>query len=58
LETPPTQGSGGGFNSTLSAGTITAGSPIAPGATINVNFLLNIVQAGTFRFFVTVEALP
>ena len=58
LETPPTQAAGGGFNSTLSAGTITAGTPIAPGATINVNFLLNINQAGTFRFFVNVEALP
>jgi hypothetical protein len=58
LETPPTQGSGGGFNSTLSAGTVTLGVPIAPGASINVNFLMNIMQAGTFRFFINVEALP
>ncbi len=58
LETPPAQASGGGFNSTLSAGTITLATPLAAGASINVNFLLNIVQAGAFRFFVNVEALP
>ena len=58
LETPPTQALGGGYNSSLSAGTVTLGTPIAPGASINVNFLLNISQAGTFRFFVNVEALP
>ena len=34
LETPPTQGIGGGFNSTLSAGTITLATPLAAGATI------------------------
>ena len=58
LETPPAQALGGGFNSSLSAGTITLATPLAAGASINVNFLLNIVQAGTFRFFVNVEALP
>jgi hypothetical protein len=58
LETPPTQPFGGGYNSSLSAGTVTLGTPIAPGASINVNFLLNITQAGSFRFFVNVEALP
>ena len=58
LETPPAQSLGGGFNSSLSAGTVTLGTPLAPGASISVNFLLNIAQAGTFRFFVNVEALP
>jgi len=58
LETPPAQAIGGGLNSSLSAGTITLGSPIAPGATVNVNFLMNIMQAGSFRFLVNVEALP
>ncbi|HET6671528.1 MAG TPA: DUF4394 domain-containing protein, partial [Pyrinomonadaceae bacterium] len=48
----------GGFNNTLSAGTITLASPLAAGAAINVNFTLLIFQAGTFRFFVNVEALP
>ncbi|HKR60355.1 MAG TPA: DUF4394 domain-containing protein [Pyrinomonadaceae bacterium] len=58
LETPPAQGLGGGFNSSLSAETVTLGVPIGVGASINVNFLLNIAQAGTFRYFLTVEALP
>lgn len=38
--------------------TITLASPLANGAGINVNFTLLIFQAGTFRFFVNVEALP
>ncbi|HEU4479242.1 MAG TPA: lamin tail domain-containing protein [Pyrinomonadaceae bacterium] len=49
---------GGGFNSTVSAGTITLVTPLAPGASINVHFLLGVQQNGSFRFFVNVEALP
>ena len=58
LEVPPLQPQGGGFNSSLSAGTITLGTPLAPGASVNLRFLLGIQQTGTFRFFVNVEALP
>ena len=58
LEQPPAQPNGGAFNSTYSAGTITLGIPLAPGASINVRFLLGIQQAGNFRFFLNVEALP
>lgn len=58
LEAPPTQAFGGGFNSSLSAGTVTLAAPLAAGASIDVNFVLGILQAGTFRFFVNVEALP
>lgn len=58
LETPPVQALGGGYNSSLSAGTVTLGTPIAPGASINVNFLLNVSQAGDFRFGVEIEGLP
>jgi hypothetical protein len=54
----PTQPSGGGFNSTLAAGTITAGQPLAPGASVNIQFLLGVQQPGAYRFFVNVEALP
>ena len=53
LETPPAQPIGGGFNSTLSAGTIALGTPLAAGASINVQFLLGVQQAGAYRFFVT-----
>lgn len=58
LEQPPSQPNGGAFNSTYSAGTVTLGTPLAPGASINVRFLLGIQQTGSFRFFLNVEALP
>ena len=58
LEQPPSQPNGGGFNSTLSAGTVTLGTPIASGQSINVHFLLGIQQTGRFKFLVNVEVLP
>ena len=58
LEQPPSQPNGGGFNSTLSSGTVTLGTPLAAGASINVHFLLGIQQTGTFKFYVNVEVLP
>jgi len=58
LEQPPTQPNGGGFNSTLSSGTVTLGTPLANGASIDVHFLLGLQQTGGFRFFINVEALP
>ena len=58
LEQPPPQPNGGAYNSTYSAGTITLATPLAPGASINVRFLLGVQQTGNFRFFLNVEALP
>lgn len=58
LEQPPTQALGGGWNSTLSAGTITLATPLANGASINLQFLLGVQQTGSFKFFFNVEALP
>jgi hypothetical protein len=58
LEQPPSQPNGGAFNSSYSSGTITLGTPLAPGASINVRFLLGIQQTGSFKFFFNVEALP
>lgn len=58
VETPPTQNLGAGYNATISAGTVTLGAPIAPGGTVNVQFLLGLEQTGRFRFFINVEALP
>jgi hypothetical protein len=58
LEQPPSQPKGGAFNSSQSADTVTLATPIAPGASINVRFLLGIQQTGSFRFFFNVEALP
>jgi hypothetical protein len=58
LEQPPGQPNGGGFNSSLSSGTVTLATPLANGATLDVRFLLGIQQTGTFKFFINVEALP
>jgi hypothetical protein len=56
LDNPHPQG--GGFNSTLSAGTITLETPLQPNSSISVNFLLGVQQTGNFKFFVNIEALP
>lgn len=56
--TVPNQPNGGGFNSSLSVGTITLGTPLANGASINVQFLLGVGQTGSFRIYVNIEALP
>ncbi len=52
------QPNGGGFNSSLSAGTVTLGTPLANLASINLRLLFGVQQRGTFRVFLTVEALP
>ncbi|MCM3901364.1 MAG: hypothetical protein ND866_06640 [Pyrinomonadaceae bacterium] len=58
LEMPPNQPSSGGLNSSLAAGTVTMGTPLAPGASIHLNFLFGVQQSGSFRVFVFVEAVP
>ena len=58
LEQPPAQPNGGGFNSSMSANTVTLATPLANGATVDVRFLLGIQQTGAFKFYVNVEALP
>jgi hypothetical protein len=57
LDTPPAQPQGGGFNSTLNAVTVTLGSPLADGDSVNLKFVLGVVQGGTFRFYMNIEAL-
>jgi len=49
---------GGGHNSSLSAGTITLPTPLQPGQSINLQFLLGVQQTGSFKFFFNIEALP
>jgi hypothetical protein len=58
LEQPPSQPNGGAFNGSYAAGTVTLGTPLANGASINVQFLVGIQQTGSFKFFFNVEALP
>jgi uncharacterized repeat protein (TIGR01451 family) len=55
LETPPNQPQGGGYNSTVS---LSIPGGLAPNASMDVNFVLGVVQGGTFRFLVIIEALP
>jgi len=52
------QPNGGGFNSSMSAGTVTLATPLANGASIDVRFLLGIQQTGSFKFYFNIEALP
>ena len=58
LEQPPSQPNGGGFNSTFSSGTVTLGTPLANGASINIRMLFGIQQTGSFKFYLNIEALP
>ena len=61
VETPPTQASGGGLNSStgrsLVAGTV-INTPIAPGQTVNVQWVLGVQVTGNYQYFVNIEALP
>ncbi|HEX8129724.1 MAG TPA: Calx-beta domain-containing protein [Pyrinomonadaceae bacterium] len=52
----PTQPNGGGLNSSLTV--VLPGGGLAPGSTIDVQFLLGVQEQGGFSFFVNVEALP
>jgi hypothetical protein len=52
----PVQPNGGGLNSTLTV--VLPGGGLAPGNTIDVQFLLGVQEQGAFSFFVNVEALP
>ena len=58
LEQPPSQPNGGGFNSSMSSGTVTLATPLANGASIDMRLLLGIQQTGNFRVYLNVEALP
>jgi len=57
LEIPPAQPAGGGHNSTLAVGVVTLANPLANGASIDLQFLVGVEQAGRFRFFLNVEAV-
>ena len=58
LEQPPSQPNGGGFNSSLSAATVTLATPLPPGGSVNVQFLMGIQQAGCYKVGVFAESLP
>ncbi|HEY0079144.1 MAG TPA: lamin tail domain-containing protein [Pyrinomonadaceae bacterium] len=56
LEEPPAQPDGGGFNSSVAAGTITLANPLPHGAGIDLQFLLGVAGKGSFRFFIDIES--
>ncbi|MFL6333298.1 MAG: hypothetical protein ACJ754_08165 [Pyrinomonadaceae bacterium] len=58
VEQPPTQPNGGGLNSSMGVNYISLeGNPLADGDSVNVQFLLGIVQTGSYRFYVNIEML-
>ena len=58
IEELPSQPNGGGFNSSMSAGTINLATPLANGASIDLRFVLGVQQTGLFKFFINIESLP
>jgi hypothetical protein len=42
----------------MTVSTVTLGTPLAAGASINIQFVLGVQQTGSFKFFFNVEALP
>lgn len=56
LEQPPVQPNGGGFNSSLSADFINLATPLAPGASVNVEFKLGVMRTGAFRLLGNFES--
>ncbi len=66
LELPPQQLLGGGVNSTLNVvlpepgglAPLVGGVCVTGQCTIDVQFKLGVVQGGSYRFFINVEALP
>ncbi|MFL6210493.1 MAG: fibronectin type III domain-containing protein [Pyrinomonadaceae bacterium] len=57
VETPPAQAMGGGLNTSMRVGTITMAAPLGPNAPVDVQIVTGVEQAGSFRFFINVEAV-
>jgi hypothetical protein len=55
VETPPAQGMGGGLNTSLVV--TLGGGQLAPGAPVDVQLVVGVEAAGSFRFFINVEAV-
>src|SRR5207237_8745244 len=54
LEEPPTQGVGGGLNSSLAVGTITLAAQLKQGMVVDVVFKLGVLVYGTYSYFMIV----
>jgi subtilisin-like proprotein convertase family protein len=58
LEQPPSQPNGSGYNGSLSVGTITTGTPLAAGASVDFRMVSGVQQTGAARMCVVAETLP
>jgi autotransporter-associated beta strand protein len=59
VETPPQQLSGGGINTGMVVnGSLTLAQPLAPGQSVDVEFLLGVMKGGSYQFVLTTEAAP
>lgn len=58
LEQPPLQSNGGGFNGSLSVDAVTPITPLAPGASVDVRFLLGVQQTGNYKIGLVPEGSP
>lgn len=59
VELPSMLPNGGGLNTTLTLDVASLpGGVLAAGASVDVQILLGVVQSGSFRFFIMMEALP
>lgn len=52
----PAQPLGGGLNTSIAVASVTPGTPLAPNASVNIEFRLGVEQTGNFRFFINIEA--
>jgi pimeloyl-ACP methyl ester carboxylesterase len=57
LNSSPAQNNGGGLNTSVDVGFLSLSQPLAPGQTVNVQFVLGVQQTGSFRFFFNIEAV-
>jgi len=55
VEEPATQAIGGGWNTSWS---VALATPLAPVATINLQYVVGVQTGGSFSIFINVEALP
>jgi len=58
VETPPAQANGGGINATFAVPDVTIASPLAVGASINVQFVFGVQATGAFNVCVFAEGDP
>ncbi|MET0650068.1 MAG: hypothetical protein ABW208_25960 [Pyrinomonadaceae bacterium] len=57
VEEPPDQPNGGGLNSSMAVGTIDLDNQLEDGDSVSVQFLLGIMQTGSYRFYVNIEMI-